>query len=252
MQLTHHFSSIATSSANVSHTWIPQILVLQVRKLLPLFFSHILAPSSLFSSAMQWSWSNSAVSVTRNLRWEDQKGEQRMKNTHSVHVWPSVTLSLSGPTCSSNKAATASFVSKRSHGQKRQGNTGPATNRKTISQTQFKGGVKGNSVGHNAQRAANLKARRKNASVSGVERLQARRRRSILCSGRRGNLKAETIKRLTIKGWVALKLITAPVVCYQLESDALLTSWGRSKKQKQNHNKNLSTLQHGSTHSDLH
>lgn len=81
-------------------------------------------------------------------------------------------------------------------------------------------------------RTADQKARRKNASVSGVERLQARRRRSILCSGRRGNMKAETIKRLTIKGWVALKLITAAVVCYQLECDALITSWGRSKKTK--------------------
>lgn len=247
MQLTHNFSS-----ANVSHTWIPQIPVLQVRKLW-LLFSQIFASSSLFSIAMQWSWLNSAVSVMRHLRWEVQKGEQRMKNTHSVHVWPSMTLSLSGPPCSSNKAATASSVSKRSHGQKRQGNTGPAANRKTISQTQFKRAVKSNSVDHNAQRAADQKARRKNASVSGVERLQARRRRSILCSGRRGNMKAETIKRLTIKGWVALKLITAAVVCYQLECDALITSWGRSKKnKKQNHNKNLSTLQRGSTHSDLH
>lgn len=45
-----------------------------------------------------------------------------------------------------------------------------------------------------------------------------------------------------IKAWVALKLITASVVCYQLQCDALMTSWGGKKLN--GNNKSLSTLQH--------
>lgn len=66
-----------------------------------------------------------------------------------------------------------------------------ATNRKTISQTQFKALVKGNSVGQTHKEPLTWRHGKK-VSVSGAERLQARSRHGILCSGRRGNMKAET------------------------------------------------------------
>lgn len=139
--------------------------------------------------------------------------------------------SLSGATCSSNKAAAASSVSKRSHSQKLQHKqeNNQLNAVQSASQRQQRR--------LNTQRAADLKAR-----GGGDFKHTAGTASCAQGSGGTWKPRRETIKRLTIKAWVAPKLITASVVCYQLQRDALMTSWGGKKLN--GNNKSLSTLQH--------
>lgn len=178
--------------------------------------------------AAQKLWLNSAVSITRHLRWEDQKGQQRMKTTH--HVWPSMTPSISGATCSSNKAATASSVGERSHGQKLQHKQGKQSAKRS-SKRQSKATASGQTHKEPLTWRHGKRKRCRSPERSDFKRAAG----TVSCAQGGGGWtwkpRRETIKRLTIKAWVALKLITASVVCYQLGCDALMTS-RRGKKTK--------------------
>lgn len=165
-----------------------------------------------------------------------------------------MTLSLSGLTCSSNKVAAASPASERSHGQKLQGNAAPTQTGKQSAKRSSKRQSRATaSAKHTESRGPEGTETR----VSGAEQLQARSRHRFLCSGRWGNMKAETRDNEKINDQRLSCAKTHYLSCswYQLECDALMANWGRSKtkkKQKSKPIKNFYAATCINHYSDLH